>query len=45
MSRRSRGWRFWLRALLTGPRFERALERNARAARKLDRAVREVLER
>jgi len=31
--------------LLTGSRFERAVERNRRAARDLDRAVREVLER
>ena len=45
MSARLRAWRRWLRALLTGLRFERALQRNRRAARALDRAVREVLER
>jgi len=45
MSRRVAKWRCWLRALLTGVRFEAALQRNRRAARDLDRAVREVLER
>ena len=45
MSRRLEHWRRWLRALLTGVRFERALQRNRQAARELDRAVREVLER
>lgn len=39
------GWRRRLWALLTGPRFDRALERHRLAATKLDKAVREVLER
>lgn len=39
------GWRHWLRVLLTGARFERALERHRLAARALDKAVREVHER
>jgi|GEM_PF-6396154 len=38
-------WRRWLRALFTGVRFDRSVQRNRRAARELDRAVREVLER
>ena len=40
-----RGWRRWLRVLLTGVRFERALDRHRAAAEALDRTVREVLER
>lgn len=36
-------WPTW-RAWLLGPRFARALHRNARAARALDKAVREILE-
>ena len=45
MKTRLARWRRRLRAWLTGPRFERALARNARAARELDKAVREVLHR
>ncbi len=38
-----RGLRRWLKALLSGPKFNRALERYNRAAGDLDKAVREVL--
>lgn len=44
MSARWEALRLWARALLTGLRFERAVQRNRVAARELDMAVREVLE-
>lgn len=36
-------WRARLWALLTGVRFDRAMERHRQAAQELDKAVREVL--
>ena len=38
-----KAWAHWLRALLSGRKFDRAVERYNRAARDLDKAVREVL--
>ena len=39
-----RGFLTWLRRVFVGSAFCKALERNERAAKELDRAVREVLE-
>jgi len=37
------GWRAWVRALLSGRKFNRSVDRYNRAAGELDKAVREVL--
>jgi len=42
---RVRRWARRLRAWLAGPKFARAVARNTRAARDLDKVVREVLAR
>lgn len=43
MRARFHHWRGRLWALLTGVRFDRAMQRHRQAAKELDRAVREVL--
>lgn len=45
MNARLKRWSRGIRAFLSGPGLERALQRHRRAADELDRAVREVLER